>query len=686
MCPWEHGTVQREQMALNVDQAKLMSIPSSKKALWRLSLINLSPMEENLFLRMKLRPETNKNGLKLWLNGIRLNAYDVPGLRYDKHEFLLEGDRQPNFWDYTDIEIRAVSRCEDNLYIAGHLDRPPIGSSATIAAHFLKPCPPVTWAGQLKTLLEADMPWVVSLSSPSLSVPLLNEGFWGMRWAHAQRMLSLTLQYRRASSDVWHDVDAALDFKAAENNLGLATLDWTPTALMPDGAYFLRAKTTCNASSNPSYDAATTRPLRGVLDRTAPHKFGSQEPSDLEYWPGDGITITFDEALDCSLPYQFTAALQKGEESLPGVVVCEGRTVHLEFGGETDYDGLLGGRVEAMVSGVKDLAGNLQDVSYRWSFDVAAFDPHLASVDVKDLRFAPDLEGDLTSAAGVADFKGRLKSDVAAAVGVSPARIAVGQVSAGADAVVVDVSILPAADGGTATSATRAGAMLCGELKDGGSALRSGTLFGKYQASEAPHLAVRPGLADPATVLHARAGGPGGGLAATANGNEAAHLELANKQDVYSFAVLGVLLVNTGVLVVLVVRRGRTPTAGQRGGGGDGDLGQPALKPAPSLLWTQSPMRDATKDLEMAQLAATALKEGKKKKKKGKKTKTPTEERSKRVQSGISKDGDASLSGGGRPSHAREYSRHVSVDGDAYFMNTETGESVWTLPSDAALR
>ena len=398
-CPWEPGTVQREKVELTVVKADLIDIPPTKKAIWHLKLRNVSPLEEAMTFVMKQKAASNQNGIKLFLNGIRLSSYAVAGLEYTEHNFLLEGSRA-DAYDYNNLKISAVSRCENILYLNGDMSREPIQSGVTLSAHYLKPCPSVQWAAQSTVLAQSGIPWKVSTLSTrtALTLTLFNPGFYQEKWDASTRLESVKLQYRLKSSDNWTDVAEVLGIVEAEkqNNLGRATVTWSPSSL-PDGEYYLRAKSTCTASENPSYDVATTIPLFGVVDRAHPQKFGSQEPSDRDYWPGDEITITFDETLDCSRPYQFTASLQlKSTEVVPSLVVCNGRTVRLEFGPDTNFDELVGQNVEAVVTGVTDRAGNINSVSFHWTFQVAAFDLHLASVDVKEMKFSADLGNLLT--------------------------------------------------------------------------------------------------------------------------------------------------------------------------------------------------------------------------------------------------------------------------------------------------
>ena len=84
--------------------------------------------------------------------------------------------------------------------------------------------------------------------------------------------------------------------------------------MIADGAYEIAVRTTCRVSSLktlPGADSFVSRPVSGIVDRTAPVKFGQGSlPSNNAYFPGNEISIAFSEEIDCTQPYSFSAQLK----------------------------------------------------------------------------------------------------------------------------------------------------------------------------------------------------------------------------------------------------------------------------------------------------------------------------------------------------------------------------------------
>jgi hypothetical protein len=214
-------------------------------------------------------------------------------------------------------------------------------------------------------------------------------------------------------------------------------------------------------------------------------------------------------------------------------------------------------------------------------------------------------------------LKNDLKQAIAGAVGVEVSRIEIGQLSAGNEAVVVDVSISPGIK--TAKTSTAAGTLLCEELKNENSALRLGSLFDKYMYTQGgvnhspTRLVVRPGLDDPATVKRASTANanmqtpasPDNGRAAVTvppvnsvnnntNMNEIESIvNFGNKQDLYSALVLGMLSVMMIILLFLVKRSCSSDFLAKRVSGisgGSSSNGESAVQQL-SMAWRTSPMQ-----------------------------------------------------------------------------------------------
>ena len=76
---------------------------------------------------------------------------------------------------------------------------------------------------------------------------------------------------------------------------------------MGDGSYEIAVHTVCTASANnllPGVDEFYSHPIPGIIDQHAPSVF---DTIPITYSPGNEISATFSENVDCSMPYVFSA-------------------------------------------------------------------------------------------------------------------------------------------------------------------------------------------------------------------------------------------------------------------------------------------------------------------------------------------------------------------------------------------
>merc|ERR1712151_302967 len=94
-----------------------------------------------------------------------------------------------------------------------------------------------------------------------------------------------------------------------ETSFGFSNLWWNPRDL-PDGSYDLRLRAVCSSSNGirnppPGLDEAVSGIVVGHLDRTPPAAFRWSEPAVQEVMPGDEVSVTFLEPLQCDEPHRF---------------------------------------------------------------------------------------------------------------------------------------------------------------------------------------------------------------------------------------------------------------------------------------------------------------------------------------------------------------------------------------------
>ncbi len=85
-------------------------------------------------------------------------------------------------------------------------------------------------------------------------------------------------------------------------------------------------------------DSFVSPSIHGIIDRTPPEKFGQGLlPANGKYLPGDEISATFVEKIDCSRPFNFAASMTidtNPVQVLSGVdlsIYCDGNQIMIEI-------------------------------------------------------------------------------------------------------------------------------------------------------------------------------------------------------------------------------------------------------------------------------------------------------------------------------------------------------------------
>jgi hypothetical protein len=85
-------------------------------------------------------------------------------------------------------------------------------------------------------------------------------------------------------------------------------------------------------------DSFVSPPISGLIDRIPPSEFGhGLLPANDKYLPGNEISATFDEDINCRKPYPFTALIMLGTNPVQFLqesdlsLFCDGRKVFIEL-------------------------------------------------------------------------------------------------------------------------------------------------------------------------------------------------------------------------------------------------------------------------------------------------------------------------------------------------------------------
>eukprot|EP00050_Salpingoeca_kvevrii_P022613 m.129078 g.129078 ORF g.129078 m.129078 type:complete len:1807 (+) comp9763_c0_seq2:474-5894(+) len=422
-CEHEANTVKRINLATQLIRAPTAAVPPDEPAIFELEISNEAETngfdlsQQTIFLELEGLSLTH--GIQVSIDGEPLVDQIVIREFPDVGRLvvLVEVRRGPIHYEYGALRFHARQACDGGdtsewTELATHPN-----SEAESKIQFLRPCSLVDWAGLLRsegkfvvsTLENADgtvlvgavnphvgtRRWLAPCSAfpihsriegePSLTCPLgrceLDNGSCkGSNWEYDERLEWVRLQFRLqglVGVDSWKfasdEKGNILDFAAAEKPFGSAQQEWqTP---LQDGVYEIRLKAQCVPTGNPEYDEVTSSILTGVIDRQAPQLFRRfTEPADGECVPGDEISATFSEAINCG-PTNTDLAVRMTDGattfSLAArtlLVACSDRTLYVSLPPDATYEFLQLKQFKIFVSGVQDLHGNLRSSTAVWSF------------------------------------------------------------------------------------------------------------------------------------------------------------------------------------------------------------------------------------------------------------------------------------------------------------------------------
>lgn len=286
MCPWEEGTRQRSSPELrNIDGNTKVNIPANTSAVYQLELGNTSPTNQAMDYDLSLDTGTNPDGAIVKVFGQPLTypiRYRIaPG---QSQIVTLTIDKGPVKYNYNDITILLESTCETylaNLRGGDSLVDKYFSKKIKLAASFIETCSNVD-------ISSPSQDFVITPASGNKLSITLNE------YDKSDADLKLIrLQYRSIGGDgSWININETL-----KANLGdIFTIKEWDSSLLKDGPYEIRAVAEC---FNPTLVSGISTVIIGEVARTPPIIVGVPEPGDGTWDPGDEISITFNEPINC---------------------------------------------------------------------------------------------------------------------------------------------------------------------------------------------------------------------------------------------------------------------------------------------------------------------------------------------------------------------------------------------------
>jgi hypothetical protein len=381
MCPWEEGTRQRSSPELiSIDGNTKVNVPANTAAVYQLQLGNSSPTNQAMNYDLSLDTGTNPDGAIVKVLGQPLTypiRYRIePG---QSQIVTLTIDKGPVKYNYSDITILFESTCEVDLADARGGDdfvENYFSKKIKLGASFIEPCSSVDISSPLQDFV------ITPASGNKLSITL-NE------YDKSDVDLKLIrLQYRSIGGDgSWINIGETL-----KANLGdVFTIKEWDSSLLKDGPYEIRAVAEC---FNPTLVSGISTVIKGEVARTPPIVVGVPEPGDGTWDPGDEISITFNEPINCDKVFQADILANNSiglydattNALVDAAIVCTGnkifitpkinpvffenRTFRVVVSGKDYDDAMLAQNPNHQRAAIRDKAGNMIEKTIKWEFAV----------------------------------------------------------------------------------------------------------------------------------------------------------------------------------------------------------------------------------------------------------------------------------------------------------------------------
>lgn len=279
------GTQQHELPKIDIEPGDRINVPDNGKAYFTLTLTNESPTNKDLTYYLKVDENANPYGAILRLDGIDPNyrQFFIPAGQTITKTLTVEKGRD-DVMEYENLGLILHSSCQfdpDNYTVN-------IADTVRFSVHFMPVCTQVD--------LYPQDDWVVNAEDKDTMTIVLsgydlnNESF--------ERIV---FEYRSPGGSIIPvmtfvknpgDMESIQGAKELINNRSGIT--WMfPMENLIDGIYEIRAKTICYGN----YEYVTPW-YKGVLDGIPPQPFGLAQPAGGILWPGDNISVKFNEALN----------------------------------------------------------------------------------------------------------------------------------------------------------------------------------------------------------------------------------------------------------------------------------------------------------------------------------------------------------------------------------------------------
>ena len=305
MCPWEPGTLNREEVGFNIDRITAINVPENEGANFKLSISNNGQTgNDPLTYRIGKVSGTNPNGANYSVNGSDFDELIIQLQPGETQILNLDIARTNNNYTFQGLGIYMASDCQWNHALGLGYDLSGAYSSPTspmqgpyktselnkfykefsLNVQFIEPCTPVGISAPMQD-------WVMTPAGGNNMFITLNNYIYD-----DPDLKAIKVQYRVTGGDgTWINIDS-LPKSAFANNPLFKIVTWDMQELA-DGPYEIRAVSFCN---DVSLAPGTSAVIKGRKETRPPKVFGLPQPADGLLNPGDEISITFSKRINCN--------------------------------------------------------------------------------------------------------------------------------------------------------------------------------------------------------------------------------------------------------------------------------------------------------------------------------------------------------------------------------------------------
>lgn len=345
-CPWEPKSQKRDLAAIKVYPPEINNVPIGGQAMFYAQLTNLSESGETRSYMVGVHPTSNPDGALIRLGGHIINNSPAT-FTIEPNQTVtiaLSVEKGPLASNYENIGLYIEPTCD-----LSSLTFNEGGDYTTFSVNFQSQCSNVT-------LHLPENNWLVNKNSNDI----LHVAFTGYD-LNNKFLESITLQTRK-EGEGWKDAITVKREMITDKFYDLAF----DVSNLSNGNYSIRAAAWCGVNGGYTYSSEQS----GKIDRTSMAPFGTPSPSDGFLRHGQEISVTFDKDIDCgSLNLATIKLLKPDSTEIPVTAQCYGNMLIIkpvaDLFMQPELEGVL---LNALVSGVRDQSGNVQEYPTRWSF------------------------------------------------------------------------------------------------------------------------------------------------------------------------------------------------------------------------------------------------------------------------------------------------------------------------------